>query len=340
MPGYTSGNAEFDTRERGYVDEYAIDFGGNVMNTLYWGVGFGITDINMTSDTFYDEELTDADVYDKYNNRIVPGNAYNALRNHMNTSGSGFNMKFGLIVKPINELRIGLAIHTPTWYNLSTHYASTIDYSYGWDLDASGHPTQSNEGQYYSDDAYYDWHMKSPWRLITGVAGVIGGRFIISADYEYKAFDRMTVSPSVGYGEFDTNEGISDDIKAYFRPTNTLRLGAELRVTPQFSLRAGYSTTTSSVKSEANNNDLYIATANTDPSYTFNKDINYITFGLGYRSGGFYIDAAYVYKKATSTWHAFSPFEDGADNGKWQMSPMAKVDNTNNNLVFTIGYKF
>lgn len=340
VPGATFGNAEFETRERGYIDEYAIDFGGNIMNTLYWGIGFGITDINLTTDTFYDEELTDADVYDTNDDRIVPGNAYTALRNHMNTSGSGFNMKLGVILKPINELRIGLALHTPTWYNLSTHYASTIDYSYGMHLDPDGYPTVSNEGQYYSDDCYYDWQMKSPWRLIVGAAGVIGGRFIVSADYEYKAFDDMTVSRATGYGDFEKDDYVSNDISTYYRPTNTLRLGAEVRVTPQFSIRAGYSTTSSSVKNEADNGDIYIATAGTDPSYTFNKNINYVTCGIGYRSGGFYIDAAYVYKKTSSTWHGFSSFDDAADAGRWQIAPMAKLDNKNNNLVFTIGYKF
>lgn len=338
VPGATEGNTEFQTRERGYVDEYSINFGGNIMNTLYWGIGFGITDINMTQDTYYDEELDDADVFDTSTESITPGNAYYALRNHINTSGSGFNLKLGVIVKPINEFRIGLAVHTPTWYNLSTHYASTIDYSYGYDFDAQGNPLSSNEGQYYSDDAYYDWHMTSPWRLIASAAGVIGGRFIISADYEYKAFNNISVSTPTGYGDFEKDDYISDDVKAYYKPTNTLRLGAEYRVTPQFSLRAGYSTTTTSVEKDIANNDIYVSTSGTNPAYTLNKGTDYITFGLGYRSGGFYVDAAYVYKRAKSTWHGYSSFTDSDNN--WYDGPMAKVINKNNNIVLSIGYKF
>ncbi len=345
VPGTTYGNASYSTRERGYVDEYSINFGGNIMNTLYWGVGFGITDINMTQDTFYDEELTDADVYNKQDNVITPGNAYYALRNHSNTSGSGFNMKFGVILKPVNELRLGLAIHTPTWYNLSTHYASTIDYSYGYNLDAQGNPTLDNNGQYYSDDAYYDWRMKSPWRLIASAAGVIGGRFIVSADYEYKAFNNMSVSvpdPEVGYGDYEKDEWVSEDVKAYYKPTNTLRIGAEYRVTPQFSIRAGYSHSTTSVDKSYDEGarGCYVSTSGTNPSYTMNKGTDYITFGLGYRTGGFYIDAAYVYKKTSSTWHAFSSYEDPAANGAWTYAPRAALDNKNNNIVLSIGYKF
>lgn len=340
VPGTTYGNAAFTTRERGYVDEYSINFGGNIMNTLYWGIGFGITDINMTQDTFYDEELTDADVYSKQNNIVTPGNAYYALRNHSNTSGSGFNMKFGVILKPINEFRLGLAIHTPTWYNLSTHYASTIKYSYGYDFNADGLPTNSNDDTYYSDDAYYDWHMKSPWRLIASAAGVIGGRFILSADYEYKAFNNMSVSVPVGYGDFEKDEYVSEDAKAYYKPTNTVRIGAEYRITPQFSLRAGYSHASTSVSNEANNGDIYVSTSGTNPAYTMNKGTDYITLGLGYRSGGFYVDAAYVYKKTSSTWHAFSSYEDPAAAYAWTSAPRASLDNKNNNIVLSIGYKF
>jgi len=340
VPGSTMGDATFTTRERGYVDEYSINFGGNIMNTLYWGIGFGITDVNMTQDTFYDEQLTDADVYNKQHGLITPGNAYYALRNHSNTSGSGFNMKLGVILKPINEFRLGLAIHTPTWYNLSTHYASTIDYSYGYNFNAQGNPELSNEGQYYSDDAYYDWHMKSPWRLIASAAGVIDGRFIISADYEYKAFDNMSVSVPSGYGDFEKDEFVSEDVKSYYKPTNTLRIGAEYRITPQFSVRAGYSHATTSVRNEANNGNLYVSTSGTNPAYTMNKGTDHVTFGLGYRTGGFYIDAAYVHKKTSSTWHAFSSFEDPANSYAWTNAPVAGVDNKNNNIVLSIGYKF
>ncbi len=341
VPGSTSGNTEFNVRQRGYVDEYSINFGGNIMNTVFWGMGIGITDISLTEDSFYDEELTDADVYKPVENTdglIVPGNAYTALRNHSVTSGSGFNVKLGVILKPINELRIGLAVHTPTWYNLSTHYASTIDYSYAYDISAQGQIGGSNAGQYYSDDAYYDWHFRSPWRMIASVAGVIGGRLIVSADYEYKDYPGMRVRPNTGWGAFDDNADLINDVKNYYKPTNTVRIGAEVRVTPQLSLRAGYSHSTSSVDEVYNDGSHYISTAGTNPSYTFNTGTDYVTFGLGYRIGGFYIDAAYVHKKRSSTWHGFSSFTEVDDN--WAAGPKTSISDKNNNLVLSVGYKF
>lgn len=340
VPGYTSGNSQFTVRERGYVDEYSINFGGNIMNTLYWGLGIGVTDISLTQNTYYDEELTDADVYDKDKDRITPGNAYTALQNNMVTSGNGYNIKLGVILKPINEFRIGLAFHSPTWYNLSTRYNSQLDYSYGYNLNAQGEPGSSNEGYYDSDNAYYDWHMRSPWKLMASMAGVIDGRFIISADYEYKAFNDIRVSTPGAYGDYSDDPGIADDVKSYFKPTNTLRLGAEYRVTPQFSIRAGYSYSSTSVDKSANDGTTYISTAGTNPSYTMNKDTQYITCGLGYRFGGFYVDAAFVHKTTNSTWHAFSSIYSSVSSAPAMIAPTAQVKNNNNNLVFSVGYKF
>ena len=36
------------------------------------------------------------------------------MENYLNMTGTGVNFKMGLIVKPINELRLGVAFHTPT----------------------------------------------------------------------------------------------------------------------------------------------------------------------------------------------------------------------------------
>ena len=48
----TGGSASFQVREKGYVDEYSINFGGNVYNTVYWGIGFGITTILLRGKPF------------------------------------------------------------------------------------------------------------------------------------------------------------------------------------------------------------------------------------------------------------------------------------------------
>ena len=321
----TTGTAGFKVRERGYADEYNIAFGGNLANVVQWGVDLGITDLTHEQWTSYDESLQGANIRagNEYYDVIEEGDCDWQIDNWKKTTGTGFNLKFGLILKPVQELRIGVAVHTPTWYSMTTSYNANLTYG-------GSNRVQRDRG---TNTAVYDWNLRTPWKLMFGLAGVIGGRGIISADYEYSAYDKMHTSDS--YGDFDD---YNDDIATYFRATNTLRLGAEFRVTPQFSLRLGYSYASSNVKSDAADNNLEIYTSGTNLGYTFNQSSNYVTAGLGYRTGGFYVDLAYVNRQRTSTYHCFTPFQDY--DGLWTLAPQAKIKENANQLALTVGYKF
>lgn len=325
----TDADALYDVREKGYVDEYNIDFGGNVENVLYWGLGVGITDLSYTRDVYYSESMSDA--YVCVDNSMVNGDAGFDLRNHKYVTGTGWNFKVGLIAKPVNELRIGLAVHTPTYYNLSTGADATVDYSY-----YNPKTDIVNDGNEYTDMAYYDWRLSTPWRLMAGVAGVIGSKAIVSLDYERQAYNDMSmkVQNYDGWGgTFVEDPNIKNDIKNYFRATNIIRVGAEYRVTPQFSVRAGYNVAMSNAKSEVENGAVEVYTAGTDPSYSLDKTTHNISVGLGYRYKGFYIDAAYVHKARKSTFHAYTDYLD-------VKAPTAEVSENINSAVVSIGFKF
>ena len=70
-----------------------------------------------------------------------------------------------------------------------------------------------------------------------------------------------------------------------------------------------------------------------NPSYTFNKDINSISFGLGYRYQAFYVDAAYVYRNRKSPYHAYTDFGGNK-------APTAELTQTSNSIVISAGFKF
>lgn len=320
----TTGTGNMAVTESGYTDEYSINFGGNVSNVVYWGLGIGITDMGYTQNSTYVENLNSADVPVDGDMGTTVGNGGFQMTNWKHTSGTGVNVKLGLILKPINELRLGIAVHTPTYWSMTTSY----------NADVSSRFSSGFQGYNETPTATYDWQMRSPWKLMFGVAGVIGGRGIISADYEYQAYNGMRTSDADGT-EIDYFTG---DIKDYFKASNTIRLGAEFRVTPQFSIRAGYSYTSSNIKEDVENSNIQVYTSGTNPAYTFDTNTQYITCGLGYRFSGFYADLAYVYKHRESTYHAFTSFQDY--DGYWTDAPSAKVTDGNSQLVFTIGYRF
>lgn len=328
----SQGTANTIVREKGSADEYSIAFGGNISNKVYWGLSFGILDLSYNSYTYYTENIDNARIPNASASGVETGSAWYGLGNEENISGTGFNCKLGVIVKPINELRLGLAVHTPTYYSLQYGRNGWVDYDLrSSDYSASsGYAYTNNSNNLYDYTGYSNWDAKlhTPWKLIASAAGVIGGRGILSLDYEYNAYQHMSVGDY--YGTF---EDVSGDIRNYYRASNTVRIGAEYRLTPQWSVRAGYSYKSSPAQSSAYNNQQYIYTTGTNPAYTFDNSIQYITCGLGYRSGGFYADVAYVHKYRESHWSAFSYFGDGTP-------PTGTITDNNNHLVMSLGYKF
>lgn len=341
----SSGNAQVEVQEKGYVDEYSINFGGNVLNTVYWGLGFGITDLSYTQWSYYDEQVSDALVPNADDTALTNGAAEWGIENFRTVSGTGFNMKLGVILKPVNEFRIGLAIHTPTWYKLNLSQNAWVDYGLGH-IESDGYYTydsQVDSNDYANtQEGYWSRKLRTPWRFMASAAGVIGGRFILSADYIYEAYPAMSLSDDYG-----SNAGVNSDIKQYYKPGNELRIGAEVRVTPQFSLRAGYAWKDMGSKADAKDGRDYVYTSGTQSIYEFSGCRQNITFGLGYRTGGFYADLAYVNSSLTSEWDAFSPFPRAANgDAEYQLAPNAvygphaRIKDTHNRLVLTLGYKF
>lgn len=352
----TSGAGSFDVEEKGSVDEYNIAVGGNISNVVYWGMNFDIVNINYTMNSLWGESLDNAYVPDD-NGEVNRQDADWDLMNYYHVNGTGFKYSLGVILKPIQELRIGLAFHTPTWYSLQETYDGGIRYNYG-----GNRYGQANTNQGYP--AYNNMDFRTPWKISASVAGVIGGRFILSADYEYQAYNKMKFSEPGTYGlnngwDYDDDyypwyspvmpgtraigsygyyDDTNSDIEYYYQGTNTLRLGAEYRVTPAFSVRAGYSYVTSPVKTSVRDDREIVYTAGTMPNYRLDNDTNYITCGLGYRYQRFYVDLAYVYKNMKSTYHAYTP---DVENGHiYSPSPQSSVSFNNNQIILTAGFRF
>lgn len=337
QPG-TIGDAEYTVRERGYVDEYNFDIAGNVSDVVYWGIGFGVTDISYSRDAYYSESMENARI--EHKGSLVNGDAGFNLYNTKRITGNGWNFKAGVIVRPLQELRLGFAIHTPTYYNLSHGYDAAVRYSYfnpalpeSQDNPVSNFDAKDPE---YTEWASFDSRLRTPWRMMFGAALVIGNQAIVSVDYERQAYNDMHVKYQYGayYDEFADATGINDNIKDVFKAANIVRLGLEYRVTPQLSLRAGYNVSSCNVRDEAVDGNVEVFTNGTDPSFSLDrKTTQNISFGIGYKYKGWYFDAAYVHRNRESRFFAYTNYAD-------QVAPSANVTENNNSAVISIGYKF
>ena len=100
---------------------------------------------------------------------------YFNFEERLKTTGVGTNFKFGVIYRPIPELRLGATIHTPTYYSMTDTYDSGMLTKYKFPV--------NGVTEYPSSTSYkYDYDLKTPWKAILSVAGVIQQKAILSFD--------------------------------------------------------------------------------------------------------------------------------------------------------------
>ena len=353
----TTGSGAFDVLTSGGVNEYNIAIGGNIVNKVFWGVDFGIVDMNYSMTALWGEDLRNAVVDNP------EGTANSAaqwkLTNAYNASGTGYNLKVGVIYRPIQELRLGVSFASPTWYSVNESYLASTNYQYSADIpDMQQNRAVTNGGEW----GLNSYNFRTPWKLTASAAGVIGRNLIVSADFEWQRYDKMHFSNGgSGFNDFGYDDGwdwdypyyapaqkafplinsdpwyaTNADIKDIYKSTTAVRVGAEYRITPRFSVRAGYAHVSSPVRQKAKDGSMMIYTSGTMPNYRMDNTTDYITCGLGYNFDHFYIDAAYVNKHQGSEYHAYT-----SDPANPQIpSPTSKLSLNNNQIVLTAGVRF
>lgn len=309
-------------QEYGYADEYNFTFGGNYDDMIYFGAGIGISDFSYNMRIGYSE------------NHNTDGNFY--LENSLRTKGTGFNFSLGMIVRPADFMRLGVSIKTPTYYALTDNFGALADYKNIKDTyinDAGEEVTEQMSGSSSTPNGAMDYNMNTPFEFMSSVAFILGKKGILSLEYNLQDYSSLKLKDPGGY-EFADNQYIKEDTKA----VNTFKIGAEYRVTPQFSLRAGYAYQSSPVKSHVLNGDQEILTVGTLPNFTLPKSTDYITAGLGYRFGQMYTDLAVVFKTHKEVGYAYSPiFIDGKT---FVSSDPFSLKTKKTSVLLTLGYKF
>ncbi len=307
--------------EKGYVDTYDFNMGTTFSDIVSVGLTVSVTDLDYRRETFYDEGIGGAT------------NAGFSLDNFMKSEGTGWQLKAGVIVKPIQELRIGLAYHSPTWYDMTDYMSAGMDYDMSEFIDGS--KDYPSKGAVWTNETTRDYRFRSPDKFVASIAGVIGQYAIISADYEFTNYKNSTKL-------FDDDGYIlpnnpNNDINRHFTGASTLRIGAEARITPQFSARVGYAWMQSPVQKSLKHNisptmtDTYyeVRTDRADSHFLLDGDTYHLTWGLGYRfSPSFYTDVAFMYKTQKSEVFAHS------------FSEKANLKTNTFRGLITIGYRF
>jgi hypothetical protein len=264
-------DTHFTSVSRGGVHEYNFSIGTNLSNILYLGATVGLNEISYQEDTTYEE----------YYSASVP---LETLWFDQRTTlmGSGLNAKLGAVIRPVEALRIGVAFHLPTYYNITRTYQ-------GWMGTALG---ESNTGEPLADAIRF----KTAPRLLAGISGVIGGRAVVALDWDVDWNGNIRTR---GLSENDTQIAKHTSQKM-FAPAHTFRAGLEIMASDVVSLRLGGSWMPDFFKDDFMLNDPIIRTSSS------------ITAGLGLNIGrNGYLDMAYVYTCARMSDYDLWFYDDG-----------------------------
>jgi len=246
-------------KNKGYVGQYDLSAGFNIMNKFYFGLGFGFQDLDYTQNYTYSEYTE--------NNSSNKLNQYH-YNTRLNLTGSAWNFKVGVIVRPIEELRLALAFHTPTYISIDDTYVTRTD--------AYFNNAQSEWAQ-IQPNFVDQYNMRTPPRLIAGASYNFYNMAILSVDYERVWYNNMKAFRD-NWDEEDTY--VSTKAKEWYRPTNNIRVGLETVLANNIFGRLGYAFYDSYYK----NSDLQ----------DYAKVSNY-SAGLGYRTSSWGVDLAYIF---------------------------------------------
>lgn len=309
-------NAGLRISERGAIDQYNIAFGINLSDRVFLGADLAVTDIDYSFSSQYDEKFQNDDDF--------------FIDNRLSTEGSGYSVNVGAIVHPADFLRLGVAYNSPTWYKMTDYFYGAAASSVTMDNNKNNDLTDNTpEGQ------FYEYRYRSPDKWLLSAAIILGRSALISVDYELANYKGMRMYDRYGDAEQSTN----NDINANFNRSTTVRAGAEVKLTPQFALRAGGSWSGSSMTEALRNGKVEVATAGTIPHFTLDRGVTNYTFGFGYRfTPSFYTDLACVLTTSKEDVHVFSNLFD-KEGALFETQP-ASLKTNRIHTALTVGYKF
>ena len=310
--GWDGYNNNFYSKEEGGIQQYDFNVAFNIEDRFYLGATLGIHDLRYNRYSSYTENLNDD--YGEENGGYT-------LDNYYALEGTGVDLKLGAIVRPVEDspFRLGVAVHTPTWYELTESYNAVLSS----DILAFDKAYTQTLSDFLSPSYLtYDYRMVTSWKFNVSAGTTFGNMLAVGAEYEYSDYSSTKLEDIDGY-ELGGQYSVENSLKG----VHQFRVGMEARLASPFSLRAGYNYTSAVFADDAYSAlDVY----RTSTDFNNIKAKNTFTLGVGYRGNVVYADLAYKYDMYKSDFYAF----DDVD------LPATKVDNERHQLLFTLGARF
>lgn len=304
---------EMIKKTKGAITELAVGFAHNSNNKWFIGATLGLPLVNYTSNTFYRESDTSnntSNFFKKFE-----------YTDEFTTAGIGINAKMGAIYRPQDYIRLGIAIHTPTWMFLEDTRTTLLNTEIENPDTAFSVSSQTFTSNQPGKAAYIQ---STPFKAIVSasyvfreVKDVARQRGFISADIEYVHHKGSRFSSD--------NETVTDEEKIYYKALNQVvkkaykgnfnfRVGGELKFNILMA-RLGFA---------------YYSNPYKDAELKASRTL--LSGGLGYRNKGFFIDLTYI--------HAMSKDVNFPYRLQDRANTFATLNQQRGNVVATVGVKW
>lgn len=301
---------------KGGAHEISLAFGNSMFDKVHLGASLNVPIYSFKKDqTYREDDLTGDDLnYFKYFE----------YKEHYETNGVGFNAKLGIIVRPMERLRLGLAFHTPTFGSFTDKIQSSITANTeNYTNDPQPLSKTSNDLADGANPGVYDYELMTPFRLIASGSWVINEvsdvkkqKGFITADLEFVNYGgtRYSVSGESGtQDDVDYYNQLNDVIKNTYKSNINVRVGGEMKFNTMMG-RLGFAYMGSPYKDKELNGRRIL-----------------LSGGVGYRNKGFFVDLTYVealIKDSQVPYHL-----------EQKANPIADGKNNRGNVVLTFGVK-
>ena len=278
----------------GQSKRYTINISGVFQDKFH--LGFNINHYNIEY-----SELVD---FSESNYSSASGIRDLNFRNELITVGRGNSFQLGAIYKLNPQFRLGLSFESPTYYRLSDRIRQSLVTEA---VDENGAFTlELDPAEDGSETFFPEYQFNSAGSVRGSLAYIYKDKGIISLDYTLRDFSAAQFTPKDDVLFRSLNQQIEGD----FQASQQLQLGAEYRLNPFFSLRAGYWTQSAT--------KLFV-----------DNSLEIISGGAGFNFGPSNLDVALQLRSATESQMLFA-------NG---LTDRIGLNRDDFNLVFTYRFK-
>ena len=264
----------------GGIGEFHFGLSENYMNTLYYGGSIGLRRVKYTQNIYHKEDVVSPE----------PEWTLHSFEyfDNLEIKGWGFNFKAGLLYLPSEEVRVGLAFETPTYYNLEDNFSSqmTAYHTYGTMSTPSG----------FIPHGEFSYRLRTPARLRGSLAYILDRKGAINIDVEFVDYRRGRLSNQLSTTSFAYNFNFENsEVVNQHRAVLNTRIGFEHLISPEVFFRAGYALIPQAFKRDLGNMMR--------PNQTF-------AIGFGYDGDKIALDIGYRIMTLSEDYFAFDPSQE------------------------------